>query len=47
MLSISGELILSKYIAESVTTDAGRFGTTGLCQLRTSIIYTTLDSGIN
>ena len=25
MLSISGELIMSRYIAESITTDAGRF----------------------
>ena len=29
MLSISGELIVSKYITESITTDAGRFGHVG------------------
>ena len=25
-MSISGELIVSRYVAESITTDAGRFG---------------------
>ena len=34
-LSISGELIVSRYVAESITTDAGRFGYVGLCQLPT------------
>ena len=32
---LSGELIVSRYVAESITTDAGRFGQVGLCQLRT------------
>ena len=31
----SGELIVSKYVAESITMIAGRFGHEGLCQLRT------------
>ena len=26
---------MSRYVAESITTDAGRFGHVGLCQLRT------------
>ena len=34
MLMISGKLIVSRYIAESITTDAGRFSHVGLCQLR-------------
>ena len=34
---ISGELIASRYVAESITTDAGRFGHVGLCQLRTKL----------
>ena len=33
--SLSGELIVSKYVAESITMIAGRFGHEGLCQLRT------------
>ena len=33
--SIEGELIVSKYVAESITMIAGRFGHEGLCQLRT------------
>ena len=37
MLMISGKLIMSRYIAESITTDAGRFGRVGLCQLRTKL----------
>ena len=28
-----GELIVSRYVAESITTDAGCFGRVGLCQL--------------
>ena len=32
-----GELIVSKYIAESITMIAGRFGHKGLCQLRTEL----------
>ena len=32
---LSGELIVSRYVAESITTDAGCFGHVGLCQLRT------------
>ena len=31
----SGELIVSRYVAESITMIAGRFGHIGLCQLRT------------
>ena len=34
MLSILGELIVSRYVAESILTDAGRFGHIGLRQLR-------------
>ena len=34
---ISGELIVSRYVAESITTDAGHFGHVGLCQLRTKL----------
>ena len=36
-LSILGELIVSKYVAESITMIAGRFGHVGLCQLRTKL----------
>ena len=32
-----GELIVSKYVAESITMIAGRFGHEGLCQLRTEL----------
>ena len=32
-----GELILSKYVAESITRIAGCFGREGLCQLRTNL----------
>ena len=35
--SQSGELIVSKYVAESITMIAGRFGLEGLCQLRTEL----------
>ena len=35
--SVSGELIVSKYVAESITMIAGRFGHEGLCQLRTEL----------
>ena len=38
MLSILGELIVSRYVAELITTDAGRFGHVGLCQLRTKLL---------
>ena len=34
---ISGELIVSRYVAKSITNDAGRFGHVGLCQLRTKV----------
>ena len=34
---ISGELIVSRYVAESITMIAGRFGYVGLCQLRTKL----------
>ena len=30
---ISGELIVSRYVAESITAYAGRFGRIGFCQL--------------
>ena len=33
MLFNVGKLIMSRYIAKSITTDAGRFGRVGLCQL--------------
>ena len=39
MLSISGELIVIRYIAESITTDAGRFGHIDFCQLRTKLTW--------
>ena len=31
--TVMGELIVSRHVAESITTDAGRFGHVGLCQL--------------
>ena len=37
IILLSGELIVSRYVAESITTDAGRFGHVGLCQLRTKL----------
>ena len=36
-IHVSGELIVSKYVAESITMIAGRFGHEGLCQLRTEL----------
>ena len=36
-ITISGELIVSRYVAESITMIAGRFGHVGLCQLRTKL----------
>ena len=36
---MSGELIVSRYVAESIVTDAGRFGHIGLCQLHTNCHY--------
>ena len=33
------ELIVSKYVAESMTMIAGRFGHEGLCQLHTKIVF--------
>ena len=41
---ISGELIVSKYVAESITMIAGRFGHEGLCQLHT-VLYA-VDKGL-
>ena len=35
MLPISSGLIASRYMAESMTTNAGHFGYLGLCQLHT------------
>ena len=37
VIRASGELIVSKYVAESITMIAGRFGHEGLCQLRTEL----------
>ena len=34
---LSGELIVSKYVEESITMIAGCFGHEGLCQLRTKL----------
>ena len=34
---MSGELIMSRYVAESITTDAGHLGHVGLSQLRTKL----------
>ena len=34
---ILGEMIVSKYVAESITMIAGHFGHEGLCQLRTEL----------
>ena len=34
---LTGELIVSRYVAESITTDERRFGHVGLCQLRTKL----------
>ena len=36
-MKMLGELIVSKYVAESITMIAGRFGHEGLCQLRTEL----------
>ena len=44
-MSISGELIVSRYVAESITTDAGCFSHIGLCQLRTKLVYK-VDKGL-
>ena len=38
MLSILGELIESRYVAESITTDAGCFSHVGLCQMCTKLL---------
>ena len=37
LVTLSGELIVSKYVAESITMIAGRFGHEGLCQLHTEL----------
>ena len=42
LISVWGKLIVSRYAAESITTDAGRFGHVGLCQLRTKQLCTQL-----
>ena len=44
-LSTSGELIVSEYIAESITTDAGRFGHIGLYQLSTKLKIVQCETG--
>ena len=36
-LSISGELVVSRYVAKSITNHAGRFGHIGFCQLCTKL----------
>ena len=46
-LSISGELIVSRYVAESITMIAGRFGHVGLCQLRTKLMGKLCGLGLN
>ena len=48
LLDILGKLIASRYVAESMTTDAGCFGHIGLCQLHTKLlcIYTA-DKGLH
>ena len=35
--TVSDKLIVSRYVAESITTDAGHFGHVGLCQLCTKL----------
>ena len=42
----SGELIVSRYVAESITMIAGRFGHVGLCQLRTKPVLYAVDKGL-
>ena len=36
-VELTGKLIVSRYVAESITNDAGYFGHVGLCQLRTKL----------
>ena len=40
---VPGELIVSRYVAESITTDAGCFGHVGLCPLRKTKVTTVRD----
>ena len=42
---ISGKLIVSRYIAESITTDAGCFGHIDHCQLRTKLKILQCETG--
>ena len=37
ILNILDELIVSRYVTELITTDAGRFGHVGVCHLRTKL----------
>ena len=37
LVMLSGELIVNKYVAESITMIAERFGHEGLCQLHTEL----------
>ena len=37
---------MSKYVAESITMIAGRFGHEGLCQLRTELVLYAVDKGL-
>ena len=41
-----GELITSRYVAESITMIAGRFGHDGLCQLHTKPLFITQHSHV-
>ena len=43
--NLLGELIVSRYIAESITTDAERFSHVGLCQVRTKLFCMQLIKG--
>ena len=36
-VELTGKLIVSRYVKESITNDAGHFGHVGLCQLRTKL----------
>ena len=45
-LSISGELIMSRYVAGSITTDCRAFGPIGHCQLHTQLFRTQLTKAL-
>ena len=44
-LSILGKLIVSRYVAELITTGAGRFGHVGLCQLHIKLKILQCETG--